>query len=147
MNDWIYLDEPFTKDKADMLIAEGYLGFVYEIHDVLNGMKYIGKKLLTTTIKRPPLKGQKRKRKSVVHSDWEKYHGSSETVKEQVALRPNDFFRTILYFAKMKGELSYMEAKIQFDKQVLLKSEYYNGIIQVRINKSHVKCLWLDEST
>lgn len=139
---WYYNEHVFTRESADEKISEGYIGFVYEITDVLNGKKYLGKKMLTSKKKLAPLKGQKRKRIVIGQSDWEKYYGSSETVKEQVALRKNDFKRDILVFCKSKGELSYMEAKYQFEREVLLRDEYYNGIINCRINRSHVKNLW-----
>jgi hypothetical protein len=32
--------------------------------------------------------------------------------------------------------LSYLEAKEQFDREVLLSDEYYNGIINVRVGSS-----------
>jgi hypothetical protein len=142
---WQYQGFDFTSELAQSKIDEGYLGFVYEITDASNGMKYIGKKLLFSKKKLPPLKGQKRKRLKIVESDWTTYYGSSETVKEQVALRPDDFSREILEFAKSKGILNYIEMKYQVDRQVLLRrSEYYNGIINVRINASHVKDLWIN---
>lgn len=139
---WYYNDQVFTKDDAELKIADGAIGFVYEITDRSNGKKYLGKKLLVTKRKRPPLKGQKRKRIDIIQSDWEKYYGSSETVKEQVALRKDDFYREILKFCNAKGELSYIEAKYQFEREVLLNDDYYNGIINCRINRSHVKNLW-----
>lgn len=139
---WYYESKEFTREDADLKIQEGYIGFVYEILDQSNNKKYLGKKLLTSKKKLAPLKGQKRKRIVIGHSDWEKYYGSSETVKEQVATRKDDFKRVILEFCKSKGELSYMEAKYQFEREVLLRDDYYNGIINCRINRSHVKNLW-----
>ena len=41
---------------------------------------------------------------------------------------PTGFHRRILVLCKTKGECAYMEAKIQFEKEVLLKEDYYNGI-------------------
>jgi hypothetical protein len=35
-----------------------------------------------------------------------------------------------------------MEAKEQFDKEVLLTDDFYNEFIGVKINSSHVKSLW-----
>ena len=32
--------------------------------------------------------------------------------------------------------MSYLEAKEQFDREVLLTNEYYNGIINVRVGSS-----------
>jgi hypothetical protein len=142
MSPWVYQNNIFTKEDAEIKIADGCIGFVYEITDVSNDKKYIGKKLLITKRKRPPLKGQKRKRIDIIQSDWEKYCGSSETVKLLVKDRPADFKREILEFCKGKGELSYIEAKWQFEKEVLLKDEYYNEFIGMRINASHLKNLW-----
>ena len=39
------------------------------------------------------------------------------------------------------GDLAYMEAKLQFEKEVLLRDDYYNGIIQIRIGGNSVKHL------
>ena len=48
------------------------------------------------------------------------------------------FHREILHLCNSKGELSYLEAKEQFDRDVLLSDEYYNGIINCRVNRKHV---------
>jgi hypothetical protein len=37
-----------------------------------------------------------------------------------------------------RGISSYLEAKEQFDREVLLSDEYYNGIINVRIGGSEI---------
>jgi len=139
---WLCNDIEFSKELAQEKIDEGYIGFVYEITDSLNGKKYIGKKILTSLRKLPPLKGKTRKRKKWVHSDWETYYGSSETVKTLVQLRQPDFIRRILHLCKSKGELSYMEAKEQFDNDVLLTDDFYNEFIGVKIHSAHVKNLW-----
>jgi len=54
-------------------IADQYIGFVYIITNLTNNKKYIGKKLAKFKKTRPPLKGKKRKRKSLVESDWQTY--------------------------------------------------------------------------
>ncbi len=41
----------------------------------------------------------------------------------------------ILKFCQSKSELAYYEAKMQFDNDVLLKEDFYNGIINLRIGK------------
>jgi hypothetical protein len=142
MSPWTYQNNIFTKEDATTKIDEGCIGFIYEITDASNGKKYIGKKLLVTKRKRPPLKGQKRKRIDIIQSDWEKYCGSSETVKLLVKDRPTDFHREILEFCKSKGELSYIEAKWQFTKEVLLREDFYNEFVGCRIHAKHVKNLW-----
>ena len=139
---WLYNELPFTRELAQDKIDEGYIGFVYEITDSTNGKKYIGKKLISSVKKLAPLKGQTRKRKKCVQSDWEKYYGSSEKVKELVETRKSDFIRRIIYLGKSKGELSYMEAKEQFDREVLLTDDFYNEFIGVKIHSAHVKVLW-----
>jgi hypothetical protein len=35
-----------------------------------------------------------------------------------------------------RGEMSYLEAREQFDRRVLESDEYYNGIINVRVGGS-----------
>ena len=39
---------------------------------------------------------------------------------------------------RSRGVLSYLEAKEQFDRRVLEKDEYYNGIINVRVGGSNI---------
>ena len=143
MNIWQYDGSDFTHEIAQSKIEEGYIGFVYIITDISTGIKYIGKKLLISRKKLPPLKGQKKKRNKIVETDWAIYHGSSETVKELVLLRPDDFHREIICFAKMKGELNYLEAKIQFERDALIRPrEFHNCIIACKIHRNHVRSLW-----
>ena len=53
----------------------------------------------------------------------------------------DNFHREILHLCDTKGVMSYLEAKEQFDRNVLLDDSYYNGIIQCKIHRSHVKNL------
>jgi len=41
----------------------------------------------------------------------------------------------------MKGELAYMEAKLQFENEVLLRDDYYNGMINIRLGSNSVNIL------
>jgi hypothetical protein len=136
-NPWIYNSKPFTSDDIGDSI-----GFVYIITDTTNGKKYVGKKLFVSKRKLPPLKGQKRRRTKVSESDWKTYYGSSEEVKLLVEQNGIDKYkREILHLCNNKGVMSYLEAKEQFDRGVLLSDEYYNGIINCKIHSSHVKAL------
>lgn len=120
-------------------IPEGYIGFVYLITNLTNNRKYIGKKLAQFKKSKPPLKGKKNRRKFSVESDWRDYWGSSDKLNEDVnTLGTENFSREILYFCKSKGEMSYLEAKEQFDRRVLETDEYYNGIINVRVGGSNI---------
>lgn len=134
---WLYNDKEFTSE-----MIEEYTGFVYVITNSTNGKKYVGKKLFKSVRKLQPLKGKTRRRTKVVESDWQDYFGSSDEVKLLVEDQGRDSFkREILHLCKAKGEMGYMEAKEQFDRNVLLDDTYYNGIIQCKIHRSHVKSL------
>jgi hypothetical protein len=114
-------------------------GFVYEITNLTNGRKYIGKKLARFKVTKPPLKGKKNKRRSTKESDWRTYWGSSEHLLADVEkLGEDNFTREILHYCQSRGMLSYLEAKEQFDREVLLSDDYYNGIINVRVGSSKV---------
>ena len=134
---WFYNGKEFTSED----IGE-YIGFVYLITDQSNGKKYVGKKLLKSKRKLKPLKGKTHRRTKIVESDWKTYYGSSEEVKLMVEEKGADnFYREILHLCLSKGELGYLEAKYQFEHDVLLRDDYYNGIIQCKIHRSHVKRL------
>ena len=118
-------------------IPEEYVGFVYLITNLTNNKKYIGKKLAKFKVTKKPLKGKKNKRRSTKESDWRDYWGSSDKLNEDVqTLGPENFTREILHYCTSRGELSYLEAKEQFDREVLKTDEYYNGIINVRVGSS-----------
>ena len=114
-------------------------GFVYLITNLTNNKKYIGKKLARFKVTKPPLKGRKNKRRSTKESDWRTYWGSSDYLNADVLeLGEENFTREILHYCDSRGALSYLEAKEQFDREVLLTDEYYNGIINVRVGSSKI---------
>jgi len=136
---WLYENKKFEPSDEDL---KPFAGFVYLITENDTGMMYVGKKLFWKTIKRPPLKGKKRKRIETVQSDWREYFGSSDAVNLLVEEKGADAFtREILRLCKTKGEMAYHETKEQFDREVLLRDDYYNGIIHCRINHLAVKHL------
>jgi len=118
-------------------IPNEYEGFVYLITNLTTGQKYIGKKLAKFKVTKPPLKGKKNKRRSTKESDWQDYWGSSDRLNADVAeLGPENFTREILFLCKSRAEMSYIEAREQFDRRVLETDDYYNGIINVRVGGS-----------
>ena len=126
----------WTYNLEEKAIPNTFYGFIYQITNTTNDRKYIGKKQSITILKRPPLKGRKNKRHVVKETDWKIYTGSSDKLNEDIQKLGKDKFKfEILRFCQSKSELAYYEAKMQFDHDVLLKEEYYNGMINLRLSK------------
>lgn len=129
-NPWLYNGQQF----ADINIAD-FDSFVYIITNNVDGRKYIGKKCFYSTKK---IKGKRKK--SI--SDWKKYYGSNEYLKQDVKqFGTENFTRVILRLCKNKAEASYYEGKYQFDNDVLLCDNFYNGWIMCRVTKNHLKSI------
>lgn len=129
---WYYKNEPFED------ISE-YIGFVYQITNLLNNKKYIGKKNFYFS-KTKQVKGKKKRIK--VESDWKQYYGSNKDLQKDVKeLGKENFRRDILILCKSKGEFGYYEAKLQFENNVLERDDYYNSWIMCRIHKKHLTFL------
>ena len=134
---WLYEGNPYDPEFEE--IPPEYVGFVYRITDTETGEKYIGQKRFRKTKTLPITKTRKRRKKTLVESDWRVYYSSSTIIKQAVTEGLSDrYLREILQFGYSKGDLSYLETKLQFDMGVLLSDDYLNGIINCRISKSHV---------
>ena len=119
-----------------LTVPESAYGFIYIITNLETNRKYIGKKQMVSKRTRPPLKGKKRKRIEFVESDWRTYVSSSnEMVNDMQKIGKENFKFEILRFCDNKSQLAYYEAKEQFDREVLIKEEYYNGMINLRLSK------------
>ena len=129
---WQYNGEDFTED----LIGENY-GFVYQITNLTNNKKYVGKKWFYST-RTKVIKGKKKKVKT--SSDWQTYYGSNDRLcKDVLELGQDKFYREILHLCISKGECGYLEAKEQFVRGVIESDDYYNTWIMVRVRDTHIK--------
>ena len=111
-------------------------GFIYRITCLINKKQYIGKKQCKTIFKRKPLKGKKNKRHEERETDWKIYTSSSRELNEDIITHGIGNFKfEIIKCCDSKFDLSYSEAKLQFEEEALLRDDYYNGIINLRIGR------------
>ena len=117
-------------------------GFIYEITNTVSNKKYIGKKQCTRRLKRKPLKGKTRSRIEMKESDWKFYTSSSVELNLDITkFGKEKFIFKIIKTCNSKWELAYFEIKEQINREVLLRDDYYNGIINVRIGTPPNKTL------
>jgi len=129
---WVYKGE-IVEDIGN------YVGFVYMITNLRTNMRYIGKKNFYFS-KSKQVKGKKKRYK--VESDWKDYYGSNEELNHHVNIFGEDQFkREILRFCESKGEMSYFEAKYQFQYEVLESNQFYNSWISCKVHKKHLTFL------
>jgi hypothetical protein len=115
------------------------IGFVYEIRNKEDNTKYIGKKTLKSKRTLPPLKGTKRKRKVIKESNWKTYYSSNDEIKDLVKKGKIDIFeREILEYAYSNIQLTYLETKYQFIREVLEKDDYLNVNILGKFYKGNL---------
>lgn len=133
---WLYEGKEYDPVELD---PKKVYGFVYLIENLTTGQKYVGKKFLFASKTRQV---NKKKKRYKAESDWRDYYGSSEVLLEDVKkLGKDNFKRTILHLCASKAECGYLEAKEQFDRNVLLSDEYYNSWISVRVRQAHLRGL------
>lgn len=141
MSNWKYEGRDFVPPED--FSSDDYYGFVYCISNRATNKKYVGKKFFWKSKTLPITKTRKRRKKLLVESDWREYWGSNNHLQEDVQTQGEDmFYREILHLCKTKGECAYLEAKEQFDREVLLTDDYYNGIINCRIGAKSLKNLF-----
>ena len=123
------MERCFTDDD----VLDNY-GFVYLITNLSNQRLYIGRKVFWFH-RKPP--GKKRRVKK--ESDWKKYYGSCDELKEDVKLLGNHMFRReILSLHLTKGKTNFGETEALFKNNVLTESmddgtpKYYNSNIMNR---------------
>jgi hypothetical protein len=130
---WLHHDSPFEPIELD---PKKIYGFVYLIENLVNGRKYVGKKLFFfkgfKTVK-------KKKKRILVESDWKTYYGSSNALQKDIAeIGKINFRRVILHLCTSKSECSYLEMKEQVERKAILSDEYYNDQIRVRVTRNQL---------
>ncbi len=139
---WLLHGHPGKVEFRQNCVGEqkgGLVGFVYIITDRAEGKQYVGKKLFWT---RKTYQVKKRKKRRWVPSDWESYWGSNQGLLDSITKHGHELFdREILYLCLSKGECNYLEAKEQFERDVLLDEDYYNEWIAVKVHQAHLKGL------
>jgi len=131
---WYYNDKQYDET------PEEFQGFVYIITELDTGKKYIGKKNFWKPKVLPKNSKRNRRVRTRVESDWRTYYGSNtslQTLKESKG--PENYRRDIIRLCETKGEMSYYEAKAQFDNNVLFSDEWYNEFIGCKIHSRHLK--------
>ena len=125
-NPWIYEGAPFTSDDIG-----DYYGFVYRITNTTTQKSYIGRKYFYQ--KRKPRGG---KRRVTSESDWKRYYGSSDDLKQDIrSLGRGSFRREIISLHETLGKVNYEETKQLFLHYVLMEAlddgtpMYYNSNI------------------
>jgi hypothetical protein len=135
-SNWSYKNKEYTSIEDFPLDS---IGFVYRITNLKTNKKYIGRKVLYFTKTKQV---NKKKTKIKVESDWITYTGSNKILNEEVSKDGIDILkREILYFGNSSSELSYFEAKSQFENDVILDNSYYNDQIMCRIHSKHLRRL------
>jgi len=142
---WTYNGKPIT-EISDM--PEGTYGFIYEVHHIPTGLKYIGKKVLyferNKRLGKRALEALRQERKAkgiggrvplkqkvITESDWKDYYGSHPEIKKLVKeSSPLDWTKNILQYVSNKKHLTYFECKYLFIKEALdTRSNYINDNI------------------
>jgi hypothetical protein len=130
---WIYQDKEFQEADPDDF------GFIYQITNLTNKRKYIGKKQFWSN-RTKKVVGKKNRKHYTLESDWKKYWSSCDELKDDVkTLGADSFERRILKICKTKGDLTFSEVEYQFKLDVLSSMlpdknlrEYYNANIMNR---------------
>jgi len=131
-NPWHYKGTAFTSDDIG-----NFFGYVYRITNIESGRQYIGRKYFYQ--KRKPKGG---KRRVTSESDWKRYYGSSDELKQDVREHGKDKFRReIISLHETLGKVNYEETKQLFLHNVLMEAlddgtpMYYNSNILGRYMK------------
>jgi len=129
MSHWIYKNEIVTE------IPDDVEGFIYIITNNVTGRKYIGRKYVKST-KRKPLtakqkrEGKVRRTRVTTESNWRTYTGSNKNMNSDIKeLGKDKFTFEIITYARTKAQINYLEMFMQFITHSIIKNDYYNDTI------------------
>ena len=132
-SDWLWNQQPLD------IVPDKHKTFVYLITNKITGKRYIGFKVFVT--KKQRIINHKKKRCDF-ESDWRDYWSSSDNLNNDVKkYGPGNFIREVVCLTVNKSIGKYIEAQLHFDRKVLTinKDNYYNGIVNLRINQQTLK--------
>jgi len=114
---WIYQGKPVET------LPEEVVGFVYIIW-YESGQKYIGKKLVRSERRKKPLVGMRSNAKRMVMTEhkWQDYVGSSKEIPSDEIIKT----KVITHLCTNKTSMTYLEAKIMMEQNVLVDDTFYN---------------------
>ncbi len=125
-----YHDSPwyYKNDIVTFNDIKQYFGFVYQITDLIDNKKYIGKKFIWC------------KRKGVKkESNWSSYFSSHEIIRGLAKLTPTRFKREILVLCDTKGETNFREIEIIIKMDALWADNFYNENLLGRYFRKNIK--------
>jgi len=126
---WLY------KGKNISDAPEGAFGFIYKITNLETNRYYIGRKYLSSTRRKAltakqKREGKKRRTKVTSDSNWRTYVGSNDILQKDIKDLGKDNFKfEILIFGESKGQVNYLEMKLQFMLDASIDPKYYNDCI------------------
>ena len=119
---------------------DGVAGFIYLITNTTNNKKYIGQKVFQ--FKKTKYRKGKRKQHLLVESDWGTYTGSNDSLNADIEILGKDQFTyEIMHMCKTKSEMNYLETKTIINSDALIRSDYYNDWVKIRVTRRHLSSL------
>lgn len=141
MSHWNYKGKPFNFTEEEIK-KDGLYGFVYIMHFMDTGRKYVGRKYFWSKRTLKPLKGKKNKRHVTKESDWRTYQSSSDDIKQLLTEGNCNIEYEIVSLHPNKSETNYSEIKLQFALCVLEEQDsngeyvYMNKNINMKYYRS-----------